>query len=91
MPCIENFAGQDRNYRDTVLPPECRARVSLEAASTLGWHRWVGELGEAIGMHGFGASAPAGALYRHFGLTSERVADAGRRAVRRTRSNGGPR
>ncbi|MGZ6670572.1 MAG: transketolase-like TK C-terminal-containing protein, partial [Solirubrobacteraceae bacterium] len=91
MPCIENFAGQDRNYRDTVLPPECRARVSLEAASTLGWHRWVGELGQAIGMHGFGASAPAGALYRHFGLTSERVADAGRRAVRRTRSNGGPR
>jgi transketolase len=91
MPCIENFAAQDRNYRDTVLPPECRARVSVEAASTLGWHRWVGELGEAIGMHGFGASAPAGALYRHFGLTPERVAEAGRRAVRRTRSNGGPR
>ena len=91
MPCIENFAAQDQSYRDTVLPPACRARVSLEAASTLGWHRWVGELGEAIGMQSFGASAPAGALYRHFGLTPERVAEAGRRAVRRTHSKGSPR
>ncbi|MGZ6652161.1 MAG: transketolase [Solirubrobacteraceae bacterium] len=91
MPCVENFAAQDQSYRDSVLAPECRARVSLEAASTLGWHRWVGELGEAIGMQSFGASAPAGALYRHFGFTPERVAEAGRRAVRRTRSKGGPR
>jgi transketolase len=85
MPSMENFEAQDAAYRDRVLPPECRARVSLEAASTLGWHRWVGDAGEAIGMHSFGASAPASVLYKHFGFTPERVADAGRQAVERAR------
>ena len=88
MPCMENFAAQDADYRDRVLPPGVRARVSLEAAATFGWDRWVGELGEAIGMTGFGASAPAGALYKHFGFTPDRVADAGRAAVKRARSSG---
>jgi transketolase len=88
MPCMENFAAQDAAYQDKVLPPQVRARVSLEAAATFGWHEWVGGLGEAIGMTGFGASAPAGALYKHFGFTSERVADAGRAAVKRARSSG---
>ena len=86
MPCMENFAAQDAEYRSSVLPPACRARVSVEAAATFGWHEWVGELGEAIGMHTFGASAPAGALYKHFGLTPERVADVGREVVKRVRS-----
>jgi transketolase len=86
MPCMENFAAQDVDYRDRVLPPACRARVSLEAASTFGWREWVGDLGESIGMETFGASAPAGALYKHFGFTPERVADAGREAVKRARS-----
>ncbi len=54
-----------------MLPPGVRARVSVEAAATFGWHRWVGDLGEAIGMHEFGASAPAAALYEHFGITGE--------------------
>ena len=85
MPCVEHFAAQDAGYRDQVLPPSCRARVSLEAATTFGWHRWVGELGEAIGMHSFGASAPAGVLYKHFGFTPERVADSGRAAVERVK------
>ena len=88
MPCMENFAAQDASYRDSVLPSDVRARVSLEAAATFGWHEWVGELGEAIGMEGFGASAPAGALYKHFGFTPERVADAGRAAVKRAGSSG---
>ena len=88
MPCMENFAAQDAEYRDKVLPPQVRARVSLEAAATFGWHEWVGDLGEAIGMTGFGASAPAGALYKHFGFTAGRVADAGRAAVKRARSSG---
>ncbi|MBV9002655.1 MAG: transketolase, partial [Solirubrobacterales bacterium] len=86
MPCMENFAAQGVEYRDSVLPPACRARVSVEAAATFGWHEWVGEMGEAIGMHTFGASAPAGALYKHFGLTPERVADVGREVVGRVRS-----
>jgi transketolase len=88
MPCAEHFSDQDQEYRDRVLPPSCRARVSLEAASTLGWHRWVGDLGEAIGMHTFGASAPAGELYKHFGLTPERVADSTRAAVKRAKEAG---
>jgi transketolase len=88
MPCVENFAAQDLGYRGRVLPPTCRARVSLEAASTHGWHRWVGDLGEAIGMHSFGASAPASALYRHFDITPERVAQSGRAAVKRAQAEG---
>jgi transketolase len=70
-----------------VLPAQVRARVSLEAAATFGWHRWVGDLGEAIGMEGFGASAPAGALYKHFGFTPERVADTGREVLERVRAS----
>jgi transketolase len=73
MPCVDRFAAQDQAYRDEVLPPETRARVAVEAASPLGWHRWVGDAGAVIAMEGFGASAPAGALYEHFGFTPERV------------------
>jgi transketolase len=82
MPCMENFAAQDPDYRDAVLPPEVRARVSLEAASPFGWDRWVGDLGEAIGMETFGASAPASTLYKHFGFTPEQVADTARAVVK---------
>jgi transketolase len=86
MPCMENFAAQDASYRDSVLPAACRARVAVEAASPFGWREWVGDGGEIIGMEGFGASAPAGALYKHFGFTPERVADVGREVARRVRS-----
>ena len=86
MPCMENFAAQDASYRESVLPASCRARVSLEAASPFGWREWVGDLGESIGMETFGASAPAGALYKHFGLTPQRVVDVGREVVKRVRS-----
>jgi transketolase len=83
MPCVEHFAAQDASYRAAVLPPACRARVSVEAAATLGWHRWVGESGETIGMESFGASAPAGILYEHFGFTPERIAETARRVLER--------
>ena len=83
MPCMDRFAEQDEEYRDSVLTPACRARVSLEAAATLGWERWVTEDGEAMGMHSFGASAPAGDLYEHFGFTPEKVAERGKAAVER--------
>src|SRR4029079_5915859 len=65
MPCMDRFAEQDEAYRDSVLPPACRARVSVEAASPMGWHRWVGDLGDVVAMEGFGASAPAKVLYEH--------------------------
>jgi transketolase len=86
MPCMENFAAQDADYRERVLPVACRARVAVEAASPFGWREWVGDAGEIIGMETFGASAPAGALYKHFGFTPERVADVGREVLGRVRS-----
>lgn len=83
MPCEDNFAEQPQGYRDQVLPPQIRARVSVEAAATFGWHRWVGDLGETVGMTTFGASGPAGALFKHFGFTPERVAEAARTSLQR--------
>lgn len=73
LPSWELFAAQGADYRDAVLPPGVTARVSVEQASTFGWERWIGATGTAIGMHGFGASAPAGDLLRRFGFTREAV------------------
>ena len=83
MPCVDRFAEQDQDYRDEVLPPACRARVSVEAAVTLGWERWVTEDGVALGMEGFGASGPQKALYEHFGFTPERIAETGKQVAER--------
>ena len=74
MPCADRFAAQDQAYRDEVLPPAVQARVAVEAASPLGWHRWVGDHGDVVAMEGFGASAPAKQLYEHFGFTGENIA-----------------
>jgi transketolase len=82
-PCLDRFAEQDEDYRDRVLPPAVRARVSVEAASELGWTTWTTEDGEAIGMTTFGASAPHTDLYEHFGFTPERVAERGRAVAER--------
>jgi transketolase len=82
-PCLDRFAEQDPDYRDSILPPEIRARVSVEAASPLGWSTWVGEDGDSIGMTTFGASAPQPALYEHFGFTPEKVAERARAVVER--------
>ena len=79
MPCWDRFAEADQAYRDQVLPPGVRARVSIEAAATLGWEKWVGDAGASLGMTGFGASGPAKELFKHFGLTSEDLAEAARR------------
>ncbi len=85
MPCMENFADQDWAYRETVLPSAVRARVSVEAAGTFGWHRWVGDHGAVVGMESFGASAPAGALYKEFGFTPEQVAMTARDVAQRVK------
>lgn len=76
LPSWELFDSQPTDYRDRVLPPQIQARVSIEAGTTLGWERYVGRDGVAIGMNGFGASAPASVLYEKFGLTSQRVVEA---------------
>jgi transketolase len=82
-PCLDRFAEQDEEYRDRVLPPSIRARVSVEAAATFGWRTWVTGDGDAIGMEGFGASGPQRDLYEHFGFTPERVAERGKAVVER--------
>jgi transketolase len=85
MPCVDRFAEQDQAYRDTVLPPAVKARVAVEAASPLGWHRWVGDAGDVVAMDGFGASAPAKVLYQHFGFTGEAVAERARAVLQSAR------
>jgi len=80
MPCWELFEAQPESYRQAVLGP--RPRIGVEAAVAFGWEKWLGEGGAFIGMSTFGASAPAGALFDHFGITAEAVAEAARQAVR---------
>ena len=82
-PCLDRFAEQDDDYRDSVLPRAVRARVSVEAASPLGWSTWIGDDGDAIAMTTFGQSAPQPALYEHFGFTPEKVAERARAVVER--------
>jgi transketolase len=81
MPCWELFDRQPQAYRDEVLPPSVRARVSVEQASTLGWDRYVGDGGAVIGMHTFGASAPLKQLLTKFGFTPDRVVEEARDRV----------
>jgi len=76
MPCWELFEEAPKEYRDAVLGSA--PRVAVEAAVQFGWERWLGPRGTFIGMTGFGASAPVEALYPHFGITPERVAEAAR-------------
>ena len=82
LPCWELFDAQDEAYRDGVLPPDVRKRVSVEVGVSLGWERWVGDEGAIVGLDHFGASAPAGTIFEHFGFTAARVVDVGRRVVR---------
>jgi transketolase len=81
MPCWELFEAQDETYRQAVLGTA--PRVAVEAAAPFGWDKWLGPNGAFIGMHGFGASAPAQHLYKHFGITAEAVAAAARDLVGR--------
>ena len=75
IPSWELFDAQSAEYRNSVLPPAVRARVSIEAATPLGWERYVGGEGIAVGVPSFGASAPYQTIYDNFGLTARRVAD----------------
>ncbi|MBM2824167.1 MAG: transketolase, partial [Thermoleophilia bacterium] len=81
MPCSELFDRQPQAYRDDVLPPSTRARVAIEQASTLGWHRYVGDGGAIVGMHTFGASAPLKELVKRFGFTPDAVSEVARTCV----------
>jgi transketolase len=78
LPCWERFEAQDQAYRDSVLPPNVRARVSVEAGVSQGWDRWVGPDGAIVGLDHYGASAPAGTIFEHFGFTVDRVTEVAR-------------
>ena len=86
LPSWELYDAQPAQYRESVLPPGIRARVSIEAATTLGWERYVGLDGVAIGLSHFGASAPAEVLYQQFGLTAQRMAEEAERLLQRNGS-----
>jgi transketolase len=81
MPSWELFEAQTKEYRDAVLPPSHRARLSVEAGATNGWARYVGLDGASIGMSTFGASAPGGVLLERFGFTAARVVEEARKLI----------
>jgi transketolase len=81
LPSWELFEEQPATYRDAVLGPDT-IKIAIEAASSFGWARYLGTNGKFIGMHGFGASASAKDLYKHFGITAEAAADAALAALR---------
>ena len=81
MPSTELFDKQDDAYKHSVLPPEVRARVSVEAGATFGWERYVGLEGAILGMTTFGASAPIKDLMKKFGFTTEHVVQAARQVL----------
>jgi transketolase len=78
MPCMDTFTRAEASYREQVLPSSCRARVAVEAASPLGWDKWIGPDGVFVGMETFGESGPAKQVFEHFGITAEHVAAIGR-------------
>ena len=81
MPCWELFERQDQAYRDSVLPPEIKARVTVEQAAVMGWDRYAGASGSIIGMHSFGSSAPLKDLLKKFGFTPDKVLEAARHQI----------
>jgi transketolase len=83
MPCWELFANQDEAYRESVLPKGIRKRVTVEAASPLGWHRWAGDEGAILAIDRYGASAPGEEILRHYGFTPEHVTAAALRVLGR--------
>ncbi len=86
MPSWDLFEAQTQAYRDEVLPPAIRARVAIEAAASLGWHRWITDEGVFLGLDHFGASAPAERLFKEFGLTPDHAAAAVRTLLHRKKA-----
>ena len=83
MPSWDLFEAQPRAYRDEVLPPDVHARLAVELGVAQGWHRYIGDRGEMLGVERFGASAPAGVLLREYGFTVENVVSRARELLAR--------
>jgi transketolase len=81
MPSWELFEQQPQEYRDSVLPPEVKARVAVEAGVKLGWEKYLGEKGGFVGMSSFGMSAPVGVVFKNFGITVDHVVEAAKRSI----------
>jgi transketolase len=81
LPCVEWFRAQDEAYRGSILPPDVKARVSVEAAVSQGWREWVGDAGESVSLEHFGASASYTVLYEQFGFTAGHVVAAARASL----------
>jgi len=81
MPCWELFERQSRDYKDSVIPPQTKARVGIEAGVELGWSKWLGDNGIFVGMSSFGASAPAKICFEKFGITVEKVVTAAKKSI----------
>jgi transketolase len=81
LPCWEWFADQDQAYRDEVLPPTVKARVSVEAGVPMGWREFVGDAGRIVGLNHYGASAAYTVLFEEFGLTDEAVVAAAKESI----------
>ncbi|MEW5723027.1 MAG: transketolase [Thermodesulfobacteriota bacterium] len=86
MPSWELFAAQDQAYRDLVLPPAVTARIAVEAGTSMGWRRWVGDKGLILSIDRFGVSAPGGQIFKNWGFTPENVAALARRALENNRT-----
>ena len=84
MPAVDVFDAQDADYRESVIPESVSARVAVEAGVTEGWWRIVGPKGRVVGIDSFGASAPAGELFTHFGFTVDNVVAVARDALNET-------
>jgi transketolase len=87
MPSWELFEKQDRAYRDSVLPPDLRARVTVEQGSVIGWDRYAGLDGAVIGMHTFGSSAPLKDLLGKFGFTPDKVLEAALKQIEQNKAS----
>ena len=82
MPCFAMFDAQSEEYKESVLPKAVRARLAVEAATSFGWHKYVGLDGDVLTLDHFGASAPAGELFSKFGFTARNVADKAKALVK---------
>jgi transketolase len=83
MPCFERFNRQPKEYREEVLPDECRKRVAIEAGVTEIWYEYVGLDGKVIGLHDFGMSAPGSEVMKERGIDAQHVIEAGKSLLKR--------
>ena len=87
MPSWELFDEQDSAWKESVLPHGIRARVAIEAGATFGWERYTGDHGHVIGLDRFGASAPAGTIYRELGLHVDHIVQRAHESLSKQKTN----